>query len=134
MKYNVKIKFNQTTIYEVEVEAGNETEAKEFVYDLMKMNTYAEPVPINEAVLNGTDKKLITEYRHINDCWSEIRKAKTIEEVKDLFEKFPRWSGDWDIMVEDGQYVVYNTWFDEQCEDYDTDRETLDIEVEEGAE
>ena len=74
------------------------------------------------------------EYNHINDCWAEIRKAKTIEEVKDLFEKFPRWSGDWDIMVEDRQYVVYNTWFDEQCEDYDTDCETLDIEVKEGAE
>ena len=71
------------------------------------------------------------EINHIRDCWAEIRKAKTIEEVKDLFEKFPRWSGDWDVMVEDGQYVVYNTWFDEQCEDYDTDCETLDIEVEE---
>ena len=71
------------------------------------------------------------EYNHINDCWAEIRKAKTIEEVKDLFEKFPRWSGDWDIMVEDGQYVVYNTWFDERFGDFDTDRETLDIEVEE---
>ena len=70
------------------------------------------------------------EILHINDCWSEIRKAKTIEEVKDLFEKFPRWSGDWDIMVEDGQYVVYNTWFDERFGDFDTDRETLDIEVE----
>ena len=70
------------------------------------------------------------EYKHIRDCWLEIRKAKTIEEVKDLFEKFPRWSGDWDVMVEDGKYVVYNTWFDEQCDDYDTDCETLDIEVE----
>ena len=70
------------------------------------------------------------EYNHINDCWSEIRKAKTIEEVKDLFEKFPRWSGDWDVMVEDGQYVVYNTWFDERFGDFDTDREALDIEVE----
>lgn len=70
------------------------------------------------------------EYNHIQDCWSEIRKAKTIEEVKDLFEKFPRWSGDWDIMVEDGQYVVYNTWFDERFGDFDTDREALDIEVE----
>ena len=74
------------------------------------------------------------EYNHINDCWAEIRKAKTIEEVKDLFEKFPRWSGDWDIMVEDGQYVVYNTWFDERFGDFDTDRETLDIEVEEEVE
>ena len=70
------------------------------------------------------------EYNHINDCWAEIRKAKTIEEVKDLFEKFPRWSGDWDVMVEDGQYVVYNTWFDERFGDFDTDREALDIEVE----
>ena len=70
------------------------------------------------------------EYQHINDCWAEIRKAKTIEEVKDLFEKFPRWSGDWDVMVEDGQYVVHNTWFDERFGDFDTDRETLDIEVE----
>ena len=70
------------------------------------------------------------EYNHINDCWAEIRKAKTIEEVKDLFEKFPRWSGDWDVMIEDGQYVVYNTWFDERFGDFDTDRETLDIEVE----
>ena len=70
------------------------------------------------------------EYKHINDCWSEIRKAKTIEEVKDLFEKFPRWSGDWDVMIEDGQYVVYNTWFDERFGDFDTDREVLDIEVE----
>ena len=70
------------------------------------------------------------EYKHIQDCWSEIRKAKTIEEVKDLFEKFPRWSGDWDVMVEDGQYVVYNTWFDERFGDFDTDREALDIEVE----
>ena len=75
-------------------------------------------------------RKLFMEYNHINDCWFEIRKAKTIEEVKDLFEKFPRWSGDWDVMVEDGQYVVYNTWFDERFGDFDTDRETLDIEVE----
>ena len=74
------------------------------------------------------------EITHINDCWSEIRKAKTIEEVKDLFEKFPRWSGDWDVMVEDGQYVVYNTWFDERFGDFDTDREALDIEVEEEVE
>ena len=78
----------------------------------------------------GKRRKLFMEYNHINDCWAEIRKAKTIEEVKDLFEKFPRWSGDWDVMVEDGQYVVYNTWFDERFGDFDTDREALDIEVE----
>ena len=69
------------------------------------------------------------EYRHINDCWLEIRKANTIEEVKDLFRGFPRWSGDWEVIVEDGHYVVYNTWFDEQCDSLETDRETLDIEL-----
>ena len=69
------------------------------------------------------------EYRHINDCWLEIRKANTIEEVKDLFRGFPRWSGDWEVIVEDGHYVVYNTWFDEQCDNLETDRETLDIEL-----
>ena len=71
------------------------------------------------------------EYKHINDCWAAIREAKTIEEVKNLFEQFPRWSGDWDVVVEDEHYVVYNTYFDEQCGDFDTDCETLDIEVEE---
>ena len=131
MKYNVKIKFNQTTIYEVEVEADNETDAKEFAYDLMEMNTYAEPVPIGGTNLNRVEKKLITEYRHISECWAEIRKAKTIEEVNALFEAFPRWSGDWEVVVEDGQYIVYNTWFDKLREDYDVDCEALDIEVEE---
>jgi hypothetical protein len=70
------------------------------------------------------------EYNHIKDCWAAIREAKTIEEVKNLFEQFPRWSGDWNIEIEDNQYVVYNTYFDEQCDSFDTDYETLDIEVE----
>ena len=74
-----------------------------------------------------TDKN----YFHISECWDAIREAKTIKEVEKLFRDFPRWSGDWDIMVEDGQYVVYNTWFDEQCDVFDVDRETLDIEVKE---
>ena len=119
MKYNVKIKFNQTTIYEVEVEADNETDAKKFAYDLMEMNTYAEPVPINKT------------YFSVSECWSEIRKAKTIEEVNALFEAFPSWLGDWEVVVEDGQYIVYNTWFDKLREDYDVDCEVLDIEVKE---
>ena len=119
MKYNVKIKFNQTTIYEVEVEADNETDAKKFAYDLMEMNTYAEPVLINKT------------YFSISECWAEIRKAKTIEEVNALFEAFPSWLGDWEVVVEDGQYIVYNTWFDKLREDYDVDCEVLDIEVKE---
>lgn len=71
------------------------------------------------------------EYNHLNDCWSEIRKAKTIEEVKDLFEKFPRWSGDWNVTIENGRYVVINTYFDPQYGSFEEDSDTLDIEVEE---
>lgn len=70
-------------------------------------------------------------YNHINDCWAAIREAKTIEEVKNLFEQFPRWSGDWDIVIEDDQYVVYNNYFDSQYDEFNTDFEILDIEVEE---
>lgn len=71
------------------------------------------------------------EYNHINDCWAAIREAKTIEEVENLFEQFPRWSGDWEVIIEDGHYVVYNNYFDPQYDSFDTDCETLDIEVEE---
>ena len=39
-----------------------------------------------------------------------LEKQKTIEEVKNLFEQFPRWSGDWDVVIEDEHYVVYNTY------------------------
>jgi hypothetical protein len=49
MKYNVKIKLNKNTIYEVEVEAENERDAMCFAYDQMEMDTYAEPIRITEA-------------------------------------------------------------------------------------
>lgn len=49
MKYNVKIKLNKNTIYEVEVEADNEKDAMCFAYDQMEMDTYAEPERIMEA-------------------------------------------------------------------------------------
>ena len=70
------------------------------------------------------------EIKNIQDCWTLIRHEKTIEGVRKVLEELPRWSGVWGIMVEDGQYVVYNTWFDERFSDFDIDRETLDIEVE----
>ena len=71
------------------------------------------------------------EYKHINDCWAAVREAKTIYEVHKLFDQFPRWSGDWDVVIEDDHYVVYNTYFDSQYDEFDTDFEILDIEVEE---
>jgi len=42
MKYNVKIKLDKETIYEVEVEARNENEAMEFAYDMLESDSYAE--------------------------------------------------------------------------------------------
>lgn len=69
------------------------------------------------------------EFKNINDCWNAIRNAKTIDEVEKLFEEFPRWSGDWEVRIEDGSYVVYNYFFDKYLETEDCDAETLDIEV-----
>lgn len=79
------------------------------------------------------------EYKHINDCWNAIRDCKTIYEVYKTIDQFPRWSGDWDVQVEDNSYfeknyVVYNTYWDENLEGQYTDAETLDIAVEEGEE
>lgn len=48
MRYNVKIKLNKNTIYEVEVEADNESDAMCFAYDQMEIDTYAEPTMIME--------------------------------------------------------------------------------------
>ena len=71
-------------------------------------------------------------YNHINDCWADIKEAKTIEEVKNLFRKFPRWSGDWDVEIEDfdgeKRYIVTNTYWDGDELQYD-DRE-IEIPVE----
>jgi len=69
-------------------------------------------------------------YEHINDCWNAIRQAKTYDEVCKLFDEFPRWSGDWSIEVEDGSYVVYNTYWDKDLGQEETDAETLDIDLE----
>ena len=58
------------------------------------------------------------EYKHINDCWNALEDAKTVEEVEDLFDDFPRWSGDWDWYVENGEVVVENTYYDDYSEVY----------------
>ena len=71
------------------------------------------------------------EYKHINDCWEAIRNAKTIEEVNDLFEEFPRWSGDWSVTEQDGVVTVRNSYWDEQCESWEEDKEDIDVEYHE---
>ena len=75
------------------------------------------------------------EYKHIDDCWNAIRNAKTISEVQDLFDDFPRWSGDWDVEVQYNSffekcYVVYNYYYDKNLGEEQTDCETLEIPYE----
>lgn len=70
-------------------------------------------------------------YNHIKDCWNAIREAKTLDEIRTLFKEFPRWSGDWDIVLNpfnkpEGYYVV-NYYYDDVTE-YEEDFEYLDIE------
>ena len=48
MRYNVKIKLNKNTIFEIELEARNEVEAMEFAYEQLEMQSYAEPTIISE--------------------------------------------------------------------------------------
>ena len=70
-------------------------------------------------------------YEHINDCWADIRECTTREELEDVLANLPRWSGDWDIIEEDGYLTVENTYYDKQTDDYYTESETLDIPCEE---
>ena len=72
------------------------------------------------------------EYKHINDCWSAVRQAETVDEVNVLLETFPKWSGDWDLQLEYNSfyvktYVLYNTHYDKDLDQEDTSVETLDI-------
>ena len=71
------------------------------------------------------------EYKHTNDCWAQIKNAKTKAEVAKLFMEFPRWSGDWELTVEGDHYLVINTYYDQQYENYENNAEVLDIELDE---
>lgn len=72
------------------------------------------------------------EIKHIKDCWTLIKAAKTIEEVKKIIEELPRWSGEWDIEIDENKYyLVTNSYFDTQYDVWETDWVYLDIEVEE---
>jgi len=70
-------------------------------------------------------------FNHINDCWAAISECKTIDEVNDLIQTFPRCMGEWWIDTEDSSYVVTNRYYDSQLEDWFEDSEDLEIEVEE---
>lgn len=69
-------------------------------------------------------------YKHINDCWNAIEKlidweGCTPDDLKDLLNQFPRWSGDWlwEVYESDDDYMLRITncyWVDDDyCEDQD---------------
>lgn len=67
------------------------------------------------------------EYKHINDCWDAVRQAETYDELEDIIWDFPRWSGDWDIVNENGYCRIINSYYDENTETWDEDKEDIDI-------
>ena len=78
--------------------------------------------PIVSAEL---EQKQPMQFNHIKDCWNALKKAETVNEVRELLKKFPRWSGDWWIDCNDGNVEVCNSWYDRTCETWKLDRETL---------
>lgn len=69
------------------------------------------------------------EYKHIDDCWNAIREAKTVEELDELFGNFPRWSGYWEWFYDNDQVIAENTYYDTSTDSWETDAETLYIEI-----
>ena len=67
------------------------------------------------------------QFTHINDCWKQLREAKSLEEVENLLKNFPSWSGNWWVESEYGQVIIFNDWYDKTCETWKLDREVLDI-------
>ena len=66
-------------------------------------------------------------FKHINDCWDTIDKCMSKDELEDLFEEFPRWSGDWYIENEYNYCTVVNSYFDDLEETWVEDRRDTDI-------
>jgi len=61
-------------------------------------------------------------YNHIRDCWNAIEKlidweGCTPDDLRDLLDQFPRWSGDWswEVYETDDDYMlkVVNCYYDE---------------------
>ena len=69
------------------------------------------------------------EYKHINDCWNAAREAKTIEELEEIIDEFPRWSGSWYIDTDKGTVTLRNTYWDNNAQEEYEDEEDLDIPV-----
>ena len=68
------------------------------------------------------------EFKHINDCWEYLRKAKDYNDLIERCKDIPNRFGTWD--VEPNEYHearVINSYYDETCQNWDQDIEDFDI-------
>lgn len=88
-----------------------------------------------DSLYNEKEENTIPTFSHINDCWNYLREAKSIDDLKQRIEQLPIWSGSWSV-EEDNEIVgnedddqvsvlVVNSYYDEQCEDWDVEQETM---------
>ena len=90
-----------------------------------------ELVPVATVDIEDFDD----EFNHIDDCVDALMACKTIDEVHDLLDNFPRKFGEWWVDTigegEDAYYEVTNQWWDSMNEELCESTYELDIEVEE---
>jgi len=68
------------------------------------------------------------EFKHINDCWEYLRKAKDYNDLIEKCKDIPNRFGTWD--VEPNEYHearVINSYYDEKCQNWDQDIEDFNI-------
>ena len=53
-------------------------------------------------------------FKHIRDCWNAIPECKDTDELEELFDCFPRWSGDWEWKKDEDRIVVRNAYYDDE--------------------
>jgi hypothetical protein len=74
-------------------------------------------------------------FEHINDCVEALEACKTIDEVYDTLDNFPRKFGEWWVDTvgegEDAYYEVTNEYYDPIDAETRTATYDLEIEVEE---
>ena len=89
-----------------------------------------ELVPVATVDIEDFDD----EFNHIDDCVDALMACKTIDEVHDLLDNFPRKFGEWWVdVVSDGVkpcYEVTNQWWDSLNEETNCTQYQLEIEVE----
>lgn len=88
-----------------------------------------------DSLYNEKEENTIPTFIHINDCWNYLREAKSIDDLKQRIKQLPIWSGNWSIEEdndivgnEDEQQLsvlIVNSYYDEQCEDWDVEQETM---------